>query len=77
MSIKSRLDKLTRKVGLRPEDLTIKRTFIGTDGTPGPTLEIIVSRQDMSKDQIEAANQKAREEWERECAALEDSNASR
>ena len=58
----ARLKQIERRIGLEEvEDLTIHRQFINVDGTTESTLEIIISRKGMTKEEIAKANLEAKE----------------
>ena len=60
--LKDRISKLEKRVGLEEvEDLTIHRQFINMDGSVKSTLEIIISKKGMSKEEIKTANLEAKE----------------
>ena len=62
----NRVAKLEHKMGLEEvEDLTIHRQFVDRHGVAGDTLEIIISRKGMNKEQILEANAKALEIFNR------------
>ena len=58
----SRLKSISKRLGLdEVEDLTIHRQFINVDGSVDSSLEIIVARKGMTKEEISKANAEAKE----------------